>query len=201
MLGGTLVLATALHYSHQLLKEIIQPNDHLIDATVGNGHDTLFLARLVKGSGHIYGFDVQEKAIHHTQEKLLAENLDKRVTLFQQGHETLATALPSDIQIKGAIFNLGYLPKSDKTIITQAETTLTAVQAILERLLPTGRIILVVYYGHPGGEQEKQAVLNFVRELPQAHYNVLNYQFINQKNSPPFLLVIEKKATKKRVLE
>ncbi|MFC0234319.1 class I SAM-dependent methyltransferase [Vagococcus entomophilus] len=195
------MLATALHYSHQLLKEIIQPNDHLIDATVGNGHDTLFLARLVKGSGHIYGFDVQEKAIHHTQEKLLAENLDKRVTLFQQGHETLATALPSDIQIKGAIFNLGYLPKSDKTIITQAETTLTAVQAILERLLPTGRIILVVYYGHPGGEQEKQAVLNFVRELPQAHYNVLNYQFINQKNSPPFLLVIEKKATKKRVLE
>lgn len=195
------MLATALHYSHQLLKEIIQPNDHLIDATVGNGHDTLFLARLVKGSGHIYGFDVQEQAIQHTQEKLLAENLDTRVTLFQQGHETLGTTLPSDVQIKGAIFNLGYLPKSDKTIITQAETTLTAVQAILERLLPTGRIILVVYYGHPGGEQEKQAVLNFVQELPQAHYNVLNYQFINQKNSPPFLLVIEKKTTEKRVLE
>lgn len=193
MLGGIIVLATALHYSHQLLKEIIQPNDHLIDATVGNGHDTLFLAQLVKGSGHVYGFDVQERAIHHTQEKLLAEHLDKRVTLFQQGHETLGTALPSEVQIKGAIFNLGYLPKSDKTIITQAETTLTAVQAILERLLPTGRIILVVYYGHPGGEHEKQAVLNFVQKLPQADYNVLNYQFVNQKNSPPFLLVIEKK--------
>lgn len=189
------MLDTALHYSHHLLKEIIQPGDHVVDATVGNGHDTRLLAELVGKTGKVYGFDVQAQALKTTQARLAAEDLTSQTELFQRGHEDLASLIPLKEHLRGAIFNLGYLPKSDKSIITTGENTLTALSSLLPRLLPGGRIIIVVYYGHPGGELEKDAVMSFVTDLSQKEYNVLSYQFINQKNNPPILLAIEKKLS------
>jgi hypothetical protein len=88
---------------------------------------------------------------------------------------------------------LGYLPKGDKEIITKGETTIQAVEMILPRLRKSGLVLLTVYAGHPGGGIEKQAVLDFTKQLSQEIYTVLYYGFINQKNSPPFLIVIERK--------
>lgn len=186
------MLKTALQFSHQLLKEIIKEGDQVIDATVGNGHDTAFLAHLVGSNGHVYGFDIQATAIEQTTKLLTEANLHN-VTLYQQGHETIEETLPAEIPLKAAIFNLGYLPKSDKSIITKPNTTLAAVKQILPRLVQGGQIILVVYYGHPGGTEEKNAVEEYVTSLPQEEYNVLCYQFINQRNAPPFVFAIEKK--------
>ena len=97
--------------------------------------------------------------------------------------------------VHAAIFNLGYLPKSDKKIITLPETTEQALQALIQRIVPCGRIILVCYYGHEGGPEELEAVHRFCRQLPQAQFNVLSYQFINQRNQPPVLFCIERKKT------
>lgn len=190
------MLKTALNYSHELLEEIIQPGDLVVDGTVGNGFDTLFLAKLVGPSGKVIGFDVQKQAINTTTEKLSAQELLPIVELHHQGHEALGTMLTEQDNIKAAIFNLGYLPNSDKSIITKSDTTLTALQALLTHLTPKGRIIIVIYYGHAGGLAEKEAVLDYVKEVPQADFNVLSYQFINQKNNPPILIAIEKKAKK-----
>lgn len=187
------MLQTALHFSHTLLKEIVQPGDLVIDATMGNGFDTLFLAELVGKTGKVYSFDIQEQALLTTREKLVESGVDTRVKLFLQGHETIGEILNLDVPVKAAIFNLGYLPKSDKSIITLPNTTKRALDEILLRLTPRGRLLIVAYYGHDGGMDELSMVRNYCESLPQEQFNVLNYQFINQKNQPPILFCIERK--------
>lgn len=187
------MLQTALHFSHSLLKEVVHDNDIVVDATMGNGNDTVFLANLVGENGHVFAFDVQKQAIENTKLTLTDLDLLKRTTLIQNGHEFVDSIIPEETVIKAAIFNLGYLPKSDKTIITKADTTLQALTKLLEHLCPHGRIILVVYFGHDGGKEELEAIQEFCIKLSQIEYNVLTYQFINQKNNPPILYCIEKK--------
>ena len=186
-------LPNALTYSHTLLQECVYDGATVVDATVGNGHDTLFLAQLVGPSGRVIGFDVQETALAHTQTQLTLTGLGARVALHHTGHEHVARYLPTDKPLAAAIFNLGYLPGGDKTQITRAATTLTAVKALLPHLIKGGRVILVVYAGHPGGQQEAQAVHDFCAALPQQTYQVLQYGFINQIHHPPYLLAIERR--------
>lgn len=186
------MLKTAMRYSHELLSEVVRTGDHVVDATMGNGHDTLFLAQLVGPSGTVDAFDIQEAAILATQEKLADFADSQAVHLHLDGHENVAQFLNEE-KIKAAVFNLGYLPKSDKQIITRPQTTKKALDALLIRLVPKGRIVIVCYYGHPGGQAELDTVQTYCRQLPQAQYNVLTYQFINQKNQPPLLFCIEAK--------
>lgn len=187
------MLPTALHFSHQLLAEIILPNDFVVDATMGNGHDTLYLAQLVGPHGKVFAFDIQAQALAATHDRLLTANQLTQVQLIQAGHQEFQQFVPPDIQLKAAIFNLGYLPKSDKQIITQGPTTLAAIEQILTQLLPKGRIIVVAYYGHDGGHVELAHLQTFCETLPQENYQVMTYQFINQRNQPPILFCIEKK--------
>ncbi len=44
-----------------------------IDATMGNGNDTLFLCRMAGKTGHVTAFHIQQQALEAT-EKLLEEN-------------------------------------------------------------------------------------------------------------------------------
>lgn len=193
---GINLLENALTFSHTLLSNTINQGDIVIDATVGNGKDTVLLAKLVGSLGKVYGFDVQKQAIQTTKEKLLLTGLLPQVELLHQGHETVGAVLDEQTVISGAVFNLGYLPKSDKTIITRSNTTIEAMSAILPKLRVGALMILVVYYGHEGGQEEKDAVLDFVTKLPQKEYAVLRYGFINQKNHPPFVLAIERLKSK-----
>lgn len=94
--------------------------------------------------------------------------------------------------IHAAIFNLGYLPSADKTVITKPDTTLIAVEKILKKLEVGGRLAIMIYYGHEGGDMEKDAVLEYVNQLDQWLFTVMLYQPLNQINQPPFLVMIEK---------
>lgn len=188
------MLKTALRFSHDLLEEIVISGDVVVDATMGNGNDTLFLAQLVEKTGHVYSFDVQEQAVINTTKRLKENSCEEQVTLLLQGHETVGNIIEKTQTIRAAIFNLGYLPKSDKTVTTHEKTTLKALRELLIRLEKKGRIILVIYDGHDEGKTEKTAVLDFVANLPQEQFSVLNYQFINQRNNPPSLICIEKKG-------
>ncbi|MGX7202938.1 SAM-dependent methyltransferase [Enterococcus plantarum] len=187
------MLQTALHFSHTLLKEIVQVGDVVVDATMGNGNDTAFLAELVGSTGLVYAFDIQEQALINTEKKITELGLNNQTILLQQGHETIGKTIPEETELTAAIFNLGYLPKSDKQIITKPDTTKKALDALVARLKRKGRIILVVYYGHAGGEAELALVQKYSQQLAQEEYSVLTYQFINQKNNPPILFCIEKK--------
>ncbi|MFC7063908.1 class I SAM-dependent methyltransferase [Halobacillus seohaensis] len=188
-------LKRVLQYAHELMRETLKDGDIAIDATCGNGHDTLFLSQLIGKTGHVYAYDIQEQAIKNTSERLNENNLHTRATLFQESHDMIEATIPREHleKLQGAIFNLGYLPGSDKSIVTTPEQTTESVQTILNFLQPSGLVVLVVYYGHPGGEKEKHALLQYVERLDQKSFNVLQYGFINQKNSPPFIVAIEKK--------
>ena len=133
------MLQTALHFSHQLLKEVVEPGDFVIDATMGNGHDTAFLAELVGPSGEVFAFDIQKEALINTEQKLTELNLLPQTTLFPLGHEHLHAVLDEETEITAAIFNLGYLPKSNKEIITKPATTKQALDGLLPHLVKGSR--------------------------------------------------------------
>ena len=147
-----------IHLSHDFLAQVLDDESVAVDATMGNGNDTAFLAGLAELilDGH--------------------ENLDRYVTE----------------PIRAAIFNLGYLPSADKSVITKPHTTLEAIEKILDRLEVGGRLAIMIYYGHDGGDMEKDAVLEYVIGLDQRDFTAMLYQPLNQINTPPFLVMLEK---------
>lgn len=174
-----------LELAHDFLAEIISKEDIVVDATMGNGYDTLFLARLAK---QVYAFDIQEQALEKTSLRLQEAGL-ANVKLLLQGHETVDQFVT---EVKAAIFNLGYLPSADKNIITKPQTTIEALEKLCRMLIKGGRIAVMIYYGHEGGDIERDAVMDFVSQLPQQEYTATIYRTLNQINNPPFLVMIEK---------
>lgn len=150
--------------AHRLLESHLQPGDIAIDATLGNGYDTLFLLRHVDRAGHVYGFDIQPQALEKTSKRLTEAGMVDRATLFQASHADMADRIPSQHhgEIRTIMFNLGYLPGSDKSIITQAESTIPALEAACKLLMPGGIITIVTYPGHTGGDRETGHVKNWV---------------------------------------
>ena len=188
------MLKGIIQYSHHLLNKSIHEGESVIDATCGNGNDTLFLSEIVGDQGKVFAFDIQEQAIKNTRQ-LVAKHNRQNVHLIHDSHAHIENHISQDLKgkIGGAIFNLGYLPRSDKSIITQGETTIMAIDSILQYLKKNGLIVLVVYHGHEGGKEEKKQVLSHVVNLDQKKYHVLKYGFINQQNNPPFIVAIHKK--------
>lgn len=188
------MLKGIIPYAHQLLKTTVNKGDNVIDATCGNGNDTLLLASLVGDTGHVYAFDIQDQAITTTT-NLLKQHHYENVSVIKDSHANLKKYLAADHikQIGGAIFNLGYLPRSDKQVITKSSSTLPAIKQILDYLQKGRLLILVVYHGHEGGDTEKNDILAFMKQLDQKQYSVATYQFINQRNCPPFVIAIEKR--------
>lgn len=191
-----------LEMAHWMLKDIIKTNDVVVDATMGNGYDTQFLAEL---GANVYAFDVQEEALNATEKRLddagiknqiFEKNLlnlltEPSVNLVLSGHEKLSEYVKEPI--KAAIFNLGYLPKTDKSVVTRADTTLTALDALTNQLVVGGRIAIMIYYGHEGGMEEKDAVIKWTSSLPQKDWEVTSYAPLNQIHTPPILVLIEKR--------
>ncbi|NEU30008.1 methyltransferase domain-containing protein [bacterium LRH843] len=183
-----------LPFARSLLQSALKPGDLAVDCTVGNGHDTIFLATLVQEEGHVYGFDIQEEAISKTKERLLHENITN-VTLFHSGHENASSCIPSENhnKVKAAIFNLGYLPGGDKSIVTRSTSTIAAIQSLLGMMQKGGMIVVVIYHGHAEGQIEKDDIVAYVKQIDQRTAHVLKYEFINQANQPPFIICIEKR--------
>ena len=184
-----------LPFARSLLQIACTSGDIVVDATLGNGHDTEFLAKLVGHDGHVFGFDIQEQALLKTSKRLEEQNLHGQVTLFQHGHEKIKESIPTNFHghVTGAIFNLGYLPGGDKSIVTKPSTTISAIEQLLDIMANEGIIVLVIYHGHPEGAVERDALMEFVKSIDQKKAHVLQYGFINQSNNPPFIIAIEKR--------
>lgn len=183
-----MTLMRVLPFTKFLLEQAVVEGDKVIDATAGNGHDTLFLAQLAGNTGKVYAFDIQEDAIRATRERVKDSG---NVDVILDSHAKINQYVTEEIA--AAVFNLGYLPKGDHSIITKSATTLAAVSQCLDLLKPYGIVAIVIYSGHEGGSEERDSVMDFVSQLPQTKFDVMKYQFINQQHSPPFLVAIEKK--------
>ena len=191
MKGGGFRLGRILPQSKRWLADVITEGDLVVDATMGNGNDTDFLARCVGTTGKVYAFDVQQQAIDLTTERL-GERI-QQTELILDSHANIAKYVPENIT--AAVFNLGFLPNQHESpVITQADSTIQALQATLRLLKPGGMVTVAVYDGHPGGPEERDAVVNFAQALDAKRYQVIRYEVSNNQNHPPFLLIIEKSS-------
>lgn len=173
-----------------MFKAHIRDGDVVLDATVGNGNDTLDLARLVGSKGKVYGFDIQDMAIKNTKKLLTKNNQLENVILINDNHINIDKYIDEPLNL--AIYNLGYLPKGDKNLKTDASSTVISVSKALDLLKKNGILIITSYIGHPGGLEEKEALEQMLISLNQKEYNVLKNEFINQQNFPPLLYIVEK---------
>jgi tRNA G37 N-methylase Trm5 len=179
------MIKKVIPFAHNKLKEIVTQDDYVIDGTCGNGFDTLFLARLAR---KVYAFDVQDLAIENTKDRIKRNKLFN-VKLIKDSHANLDKYVEEPI--KAAMFNLGYLPGSDKRVVTKSDSTIEAIKKTQERLLPGGLICLTVYTGKFGGEEESNELLSYVRSLNHEEYNVIKYSYYN-KSKAPYIIIIEK---------
>ncbi|MCX7746610.1 MAG: methyltransferase domain-containing protein [Clostridia bacterium] len=184
------VIKNSLGQSQEMVKSIVKEGDTVIDATAGNGHDTVFLARLVGEGGKVYSFDIQERAIQNTKKKLEEHQLEKRVVLIRDGHQNMDRYAAGNI--RAVMFNLGYLPGGDHTIGTRWETTLEAVKKAMDLIMVNGIVSIVIYYGGDSGFEEKEHVMEFLKGIDCRKYTVMKTDFINQINCPPIFVGIEK---------
>lgn len=187
---------SARHWAEELIRQAVEPGARVIDATMGNGYDTQWLAEVVGESGHVYGFDIQLEAVNRTRDRLAAAGLENRATLFHAGHEHIAELVGEPVD--AAVFNLGWLPGTDKALRTRAETTLTAVNAALDRLKEGALMTICVYPGHPEGRDELDRLIAWGRALPGEKYDVMARAYLNQSGDPPVLIAVKKNKTRVR---
>lgn len=180
--------------AHDLIRNLLRPGDVAIDATVGNGHDTLFLAEQVGPSGRVYGFDIQQAAIDSTQEKFRQHRLSDCLTLLLASHADMVEKIPADFhgKISTIMFNLGYLPGGDKSVITLANSTLAALSAASRILAVNGVITLLAYPGHQGGDLETDQVKIWCDQLSPDQFTVDTIYSTHHKESAPRLFVISR---------
>ncbi|WP_250645533.1 class I SAM-dependent methyltransferase [Salidesulfovibrio onnuriiensis] len=178
-----------------LMSHAVRPGDIAVDATVGNGHDTLFLSGQVGEQGHVFGFDIQQEALDSARCRLEEGGARNNVTLMHEGHERMAELLPGEFRgrVAGVMFNLGYLPGGDGQIITRAETTRTAIDAALSVMKKGGILSLVLYTGHPGGEEEAQAVEAHCAGLDMDTARVMRCAMHNHPTAQTRILLLERR--------
>jgi len=183
-------LRGAVPLAHFFLRQRVSAGDLVVDATCGNGQDTLLLAQLVGEGGRVWGFDVQPSAIAATHALLQEHGVADRVEFMNAGHETLAESVPPGIT--AAVFNLGYLPGGDAALTTSPEHTLAALEQAAQLLSRGGIILVCVYTGHAGGPEEAAAVEEWCRALPPKYFNAWSSRQLNRPPVAPYLVLVEK---------
>lgn len=173
--------------SHKTIAMFLQNGEIAIDATAGNGNDTIFLAKQVGQAGFVYAFDVQQCAITSTENKLIREGLRNRTSLIKDSHENIDKYVKDSIGC--AMFNLGYLPKSDKTIITTGKSSVIAIKKCMDLLKIKGVISICIYTSHEGGKDEGAILECFLHKLPRDKYKVLKHYALNDENSPYIVFI------------
>ncbi|KAL3679388.1 hypothetical protein R1sor_022344 [Riccia sorocarpa] len=183
--------------AHKVWRSVVRPGDTVIDATCGNGHDTLELARLViqdENAGFVIGLDLQQSAIDNTTSLLDRELEPKKrgkVNLLQLCHSQL-DKIVDEASVRLVCFNLGYQPGGDKSFITRAESTVSAVRAAAKVIQPQGLISIMSYVGHPGGQEEFEAVREFVASLPSSDWVCSHLEWTNRPLCPHLIFVLRK---------
>jgi len=180
--------------AQRAISKTIQLGAIAIDASCGNGHDTAFLAEKIGKTGKVYGFDIQQQALENTYQKLEKHHLLPRVELVHAGHEQMTKFIPTTHHQKISVimFNLGYLPGSDKLITTQAETTLKALESACQLVKKSGIITVIAYPGHAGGLDELEALQHQIGALDNLFFQHKVIEIDKNDLSKPQLFIISK---------
>lgn len=175
-----------LDLAKSLWDSILNVGDIVIDATCGNGFDTLFLAKKIlhEDLGFLYGYDIQKSAIENTYQRLQQENISlKNVALFHKSHEDFAEVSKN---VKLIVYNLGYLPGFDKSITTRTESTIKSIENGLNL---SSYISIMCYPGHSEGKEEKKGLLQFLANLDRKKWSICHYEWVNRPLSPSLIFI------------
>lgn len=178
-------------WCHEIIRTQGKHGGIYVDATMGNGNDTLFLCKLAGETGKVYAFDIQKKALDVTKQLLDSHQLSDRATLILDGHEHMGRYLERE-SVDVVCFNFGYLPGGDHRVCTQANTSLAAVKVALTLLKKGGMLCLCIYSGGDTGFEERDALLDFLGNLPPREYTVIMNQYHNRRNNPPLPVFVWK---------
>jgi len=182
---------SARFWARDMIEEALREGGAAVDATMGNGHDTLWLCQAVGETGHVYAFDVQKEALERTDARLTEAGVRNRAELILSGHQYMARYISE--QVDCVLFNLGWLPGVAHQITTRAETTLAAVSAALSLLKPAGLLTVCAYPGHDEGRRELDALLRWAEDLDPARFDAMRRHYMNQRNDPPQLIAVRRR--------
>lgn len=183
---------TPLDLAHNYWQQLLKPGDCVIDATSGNGHDTLFLAKLILSDekGHIIALDIQQQAVENTRQ-LLKDNLKGlpgNISTYRQCHSTFPSFLEKE-SVALIVYNLGYLPGGNKSLTTLSDTTLKSLEAASSLIAPGGAISITCYPGHAAGKPEEELALHFAATLNPQEWSSCHHKWLNRKNAPSLILI------------
>ena len=179
-------------WSHELFRLQVKLGGIYIDATMGNGHDTLFLCELAGETGKVIAFDIQEKAINATELLLKEHHMETRAKLCLDSHIHMDRYLEQD-SVDGIYFNFGYLPGGDHNLATKPDTSVEAIKTGLGLLRKGGVMALCIYSGGDTGFEEKDCILEYLKGLAEKSYIVIVNTYFNRKNNPPIPAFVIKK--------
>lgn len=189
MISTRFTMHSLVTEAHKTILPYLSEQSISIDATMGNGHDTLFLA---KHSFKVYAFDIQENAIIATRTRLEKNNCIKNVSLIHAGHEIMQQHITFGEKADVILFNLGYLPHADTSIITQEKSTIIALNQALKRLSKKGIISILAYPGHKGGSSELQAIIQWYEQLNSLQYAISIIRSMQEKPDSPRLFTLQR---------
>ena len=179
---------------YEIVDEVLEQLDIngkvCIDATLGNGHDSLKILKK-NPEGFLYAFDIQNTAIEKSDE-LLNKNGFNNYKLIKDSHDNMKEYVKGEAEL--IIFNLGYLPGADKKVVTKPHSTIMAIKSAIDIISKSGVIIVVSYLGHRGSFAERAAIEEYLSNLPQKELMVEKREFFNQVNTPPVVYLIKKEV-------
>lgn len=178
-------------WCHHFIKVHVSAGDCCIDATAGNGNDTLLLCELVGGTGKVFAFDIQEEAVANTKRRLSEHGVLKRAQVMLESHANMGKYVEKD-SVSCIVFNFGYLPGGDHALATKEDTSIAAIHEGLKLLKKGGMMSLCIYSGGDSGFRERDAILNELRKLDKKKYLVIVSEYYNRPNNPPIPAMIIK---------
>lgn len=174
--------------AQEILRPMICPGDLVIDATAGNGHDTLFLAECVGPTGSVLAFDVQEVALASARSRVGEK---RNIEFFHKSHVEMEAHAACE-SVTAIMFNLGYLPGDDHQLTTQSAETLLALEAAVRLIKPGGALSVICYPGHPSGAVEAEAVERWLGAQAAGGWRIARYGAVGTRRPAPFLLLAGK---------
>ena len=181
------MMTDLLELQKQFILKHLKPGDTAADYTMGNGHDTLFLSRTVGPQGTVYAFDVQNGALESTRRRLCAENAPANWVLIHDSHHNAGKYIQG--KVNAGMFNLGWLPGSDRSVFTRRETTLPAISSAIERMAENGVLLIAVYPGHEEGDAEGKLIHEYLSSLDRRKYMCAIFRIIDSPASPFFYII------------
>lgn len=180
----------------------------MVDATAGNGYDTLALVRMLAdaGGGTLLAVDLQAVALERSRGRLRDElhgwQIDEADDAWRCSPSAAAVAAGGGIvsvrwvhgdhqavlaeqarsSVHLVVFNLGYLPGADREVVTRGTATVRALEHAEQALVAGGCLSVTVYPGHPEGIEEELAVLDHASSLPHDPWSVHHTVWLNQRN-------------------